>query len=136
LVNTYALSAEDDVMDFGKSTFYNTPVTNYADLTAIARDLQPSHVTCKVADLHTPGYWSEFAVQCACASSDATMAFMVHIELIHAATRMRLLPAMYTDNYISMLPGELVSVRARVPTSLLNGTLPDVLVDTFNDALV
>jgi hypothetical protein len=27
-------------MDFDKSTFYNTPVTKYADLTAIARDLK------------------------------------------------------------------------------------------------
>jgi hypothetical protein len=60
---------------------------------------------------------------------------MVHVTLLHALTKERVLPVLYSDNYFSMLPGELVSLRARVPASLISGTLPLVVVDTFNDVL-
>lgn len=42
------------------------------------------------------------------------MAFMVHVELVDAVSGARLLPALYSDNYFSLLPGQVVALDVRL----------------------
>jgi exo-1,4-beta-D-glucosaminidase len=100
--NFYWLSTKDDVPDFGRTTWYWTPNSQHADLTAISSmpetgiDFSYSarendgkiHFT---ADLKNP--------------SDR-IAFFIEVQIVNRRNNEPVLPVYWNDNYISLQPGE------------------------------
>jgi hypothetical protein len=65
----------------------------------------------------------------------ANVALMVHLQLHRQDSGERVLPAYYTDNYISLTPGESRSVTIEAAISDLKGEKPLIAVDGWNIAV-
>jgi hypothetical protein len=63
--------------------------------------------------------------------SDAP-ALMVHVKAVRGQSGDRILPAIYSDNYIALMPGEERTIRTEVENADTRGERPTLLVDGFN----
>ncbi len=61
-----------------------------------------------------------------------TMALMTHLQLRRRGSGERVLPVFYSDNYLSMAPGETRTVTVDAAEADLRGDTPLVLVDGWN----
>jgi beta-mannosidase len=61
-----------------------------------------------------------------------SMALMTHLQLRNAANNQRVLPAIYSDNYLSLLPGEHRIIRIEARKSSLSGGEPLIAIDGWN----
>ncbi|MDR3717365.1 MAG: hypothetical protein P4K98_01085 [Bryobacteraceae bacterium] len=111
--NFYWLSTKPDVMDWGQSTWYNTPVTAHADLTGIATlpavDLRVSATSESNGD--------DGVTRVVVENLGQSLAFPVHLKAIRPAMgpegRAReVLPVLWEDNYFALMPGEKREIAA------------------------
>lgn len=65
-------------------------------------------------------------------NTSPTVALLAHLQLRRSGSNERVLPAFYTDNYISLAPGEERSLTIRAAASDMNQQDPLILVDGFN----
>ena len=61
-----------------------------------------------------------------------TIALMTHLQLHRKSSGARVLPAFYSDNYVSLVPGETRTITVEAATKDLSGEAPLLLVDGFN----
>lgn len=61
-----------------------------------------------------------------------SVALMAHLQLRRAKSGLRVLPVYYSDNYISLLPGESKTVTVEAAASDLGGEAPLLAVDGWN----
>ena len=61
-----------------------------------------------------------------------SIALMTHVQLRQAVSGRRVLPAFYSDNYISLTPGEQTNITIEAAQSDLDGQEPMVVVDGWN----
>jgi exo-1,4-beta-D-glucosaminidase len=124
----YWLSARPDVPDWEASTWFVTPVTRYADLTAVSQlppaTLEVEHEIRSTGDghamdvqLHNPG--------------DA-LAFFVEVSVAGAGSGRLAAPVFWSDNYVSLLPGETMRLTGTVPSHALAGEAPTLRVAGVN----
>jgi len=59
-------------------------------------------------------------------------ALMVRLKVVRGKSGDRILPAIYSDNYVSLMPGERRTVRAEVEQADSRGETPAMVVDGFN----
>lgn len=59
-------------------------------------------------------------------------AIQAHLQLKNARTHARLLPVFYSDNYMSLLPGENKSITIEAPAAQLGADTPEITVDGWN----
>jgi beta-mannosidase len=60
------------------------------------------------------------------------VALLSHLQLHQKKSGRRVLPVFYSENYISLVPGEYSTVRIEAATKDLQGDLPLVELDGFN----
>jgi len=65
-------------------------------------------------------------------NSTPQVAVMAHWQLRNARTNERVLPVFYSDNYVSLLPGESKTVTIEAAANLLAADQPLVVVDGWN----
>jgi hypothetical protein len=63
------------------------------------------------------------------------VALMTHLQLRRKDSGERVLPAYYSDNYVSLVPGESKTISIEVAQADLKGQLPLMLVDGWNIAV-
>ncbi len=61
-----------------------------------------------------------------------TIALMSHLQLRKARSGQRVLPVFYSDNYLSLLPGDRKTITVEAATSDLDGDAPLLAVDGWN----
>lgn len=61
-----------------------------------------------------------------------TIALMTHLQLHRKGSDERVLPVFYSDNYLSLVPGESRTVRIDAATKDLGGDAPLIAVDGYN----
>ncbi len=61
-----------------------------------------------------------------------TMALMAHLQLQRKSSGERVLPVFYSDNYISLAPGESRTVTVDAAAADLTGDIPVVVLDGWN----
>ena len=66
------------------------------------------------------------------ANPTETIALMTHLQLHRKGSGKRVLPVFYSDNYITLVPGESRTVTIEAATKDLAGDAPEILVDGFN----
>jgi len=65
-------------------------------------------------------------------NASAQPALMVRLKAVREKTGDRILPAIYDDNYIALMPGEKRSIRTEVEHADTRGERPKMVVEGFN----
>jgi exo-1,4-beta-D-glucosaminidase len=126
--NFYWLSTKPDVLDFSKTEWYYTPLTSYADLTVL-QSLPTAAVKARVR-FATKG--EETSARVTLENTGASLAFLVRLRVLKGAGGHEALPVYWSDNYVSLLPGEKEDLTVEVPRHALGGTAPVLAIDGFN----
>jgi exo-1,4-beta-D-glucosaminidase len=118
--NFYWLPAEDDVLDWEKTNYYVTPVSRFADLTALHRlprvELDVSH--------RFESTEGGQLLHVTLANPSRNVAFFVELSVTGDRTGELVAPIYWDDNYVSLLPGERRELRATIPAHALAGERP------------
>jgi exo-1,4-beta-D-glucosaminidase len=104
--NFYWLSTQEDALDWGHTQWFYTPTTTYADLTALASLPQ----TTLTLDPDPAG--PDGTVRVRVRNTGSALAFQVHVRLEDADIGQEVLPVFWSDNYLSLLPGETRTLTA------------------------
>jgi len=126
--NFYWLSTKPETLDWSKSNWYTTPTASYADYTTLA---QMPKVKLKVSSNDArDGKVAETRVTLENPSN--TLAFFVRLKLNKGDGSDEILPIVWQDNYISLLPGEKREITATYLTRGLGEATPAVEVSGWN----
>ncbi|OJJ43614.1 hypothetical protein ASPZODRAFT_74044 [Penicilliopsis zonata CBS 506.65] len=105
--NVYWLGRSVDELDWENSTWYSTPVTSYTDLRAT---MKLSRATLR-ADMVETERGSDFAAKIVLDNESDVPALFVRMVLLHAATGEEIVPVSWSDNYLTLFPGERLEVE-------------------------
>jgi len=126
--NFYWLSTKPETLDWAKSNWWMTPTASFADYTAIS---QLPKVRLKVAN-HTEHKGEEAITHVSVENPGKNLAFFVRLKVSKGAKGEEILPVVWEDNYISLLPGEKREVSATYRASELGTATPAVEVSGWN----
>jgi len=138
--NLYWLSTTPDELEWQKSTWYVTPVKAYADLTAL-KALPPARVAAAMKVQPAPGNAGQSAGVAAGAEQQAritltnagsSVAFFIRLQITKGAGGEEVLPVLWEDNYLSLLPGETRAVTATWLARDLGTARPSLVVSGWN----
>jgi exo-1,4-beta-D-glucosaminidase len=130
--NLYWLSTAPEEMDFGRSTGWVTPARSYADFTAL-HDLPPAAV--RAAVLFTRR-GSEETAHVTLTNAGSAMAFFVRLQVVTEPDGEEVLPVLWEDNDVSLLPGESRELTARYRRGGAAGSARALVVSGWNVARV
>jgi exo-1,4-beta-D-glucosaminidase len=128
--NFYWLSTKPDTLAFDKTEWYYTPLTSYADFTAL-QTLPPATVKASLK-FHEGG--EEPTGHVVVENTGAALAFLVRLRLLKGKDGAEILPVFWDDNYLCLLPGEKRELTVHVRKADLGSTKAVLAVDAFNVA--
>jgi exo-1,4-beta-D-glucosaminidase len=112
--NVYWLSTQNDELDWAKSNWYLTPVTRYADLTPLQS--LPT-VTSEVrATMRHEGKEDVATVTLTVPPSAKSVALFQHVSVKQSARGEPIVPILWSDNDVTLWPGESLTLTARFAT--------------------
>jgi len=126
--NFYWLSTKPETLDWAKSTWWMTPTASYADFTAIS---QLSKVKLKVTD-RTERKGEDEVTHVTIENPSKSLAFFVRLKVDKGMKGEEILPVIWEDNYISLLPGEKREITASYHASELGAAKAVVEVSGWN----
>ncbi len=126
--NFYWLSAKPETLNWAKSNWFTTPTASFADYTALA---QLPKLKLKVTD-HTETQGNDFVTHVSLENPGHSLAFFIWLKVKREGSDDEILPVIWQDNYISLLPGEKREVTATYRTSELGTAKPIVEVTGWN----
>ncbi len=126
--NFYWLSTKPETLNWARSTWFMTPTLSFADYTAIS---QLPKVKLSVTP-HTESDGPESLTHVTLENPSKSLAFFVRLKVAKGQNGEEILPVLWEDNYISLLPGEKREVTATYRTSDLGGSEPAVEVSGWN----
>lgn len=126
--NFYWLSTKPETLDWAKTTWWMTPTESYADYTAIS---QLDKVKLRVTE-HSERKGNDEMTHVTLENPSKSLAFFVRLKVNKGAKGEEILPVVWEDNYISMLPGEKRTVTATYHASELGAAKPTVEVKGWN----
>ncbi|MEW2288205.1 sugar-binding domain-containing protein [Streptomyces sp. NPDC047841] len=127
--NVYWLSTRPDSLDWNGTTWYHTPTTSYADmkgLTSMARVPVTATATTRASD-----GTATTTVTLRHGGSGATPALLTDVHLVDEHGK-PVLPVRWSDNEVSLWPGESVTLTATYRTAGLRGSAPAVRISGWN----
>jgi len=65
-------------------------------------------------------------------NANAQPALMIKLKAVRSASRDRILPAIFSDNYFSLMPGEKRTITIEIEDADTRGEKPDVEIEGFN----
>jgi exo-1,4-beta-D-glucosaminidase len=129
--NFYWLSHKKDVLDYQtvvQPWNYYTPSKEYADFTALNQ--LPSTKLVTEVNQTTKGDKTIFQVNLK--NTGKTLAFFLNVKIKDKKTGETILPVLWSDNDISIMPGKTRKLTATVETKLLKGKEPEVVTSWYN----
>ena len=132
-LNTYWLSARQDVLDWKRSTWFYTPTNEFSDLKAL--NALP-RVAIKIA-ASTYATATEGLTRVIVENPSRSLAFFLRLKVVATSGDREepggeILPVLWEDNYFSLFPGEKREVVARYPKGAIAKNVPTVEVDGWN----
>jgi exo-1,4-beta-D-glucosaminidase len=109
--NVYWLSTQQDQLDWKKSNWYLTPVTRYADFTAL-QSLPASTVEAR-ATTKREGDDNVTTVTLWVPASAKSVAMFQHVSVRKSAHGDVVVPIRWSDNDVTLWPGESMTLTAR-----------------------
>jgi exo-1,4-beta-D-glucosaminidase len=126
--NTYWLSTKSDAVDYTKTNYAYSPATAYADLKGLTS--MPTAALTVSAATTASGSTSTTTVTVKNTSSKTPALYMdVHLRGTDGAP---VLPVSWSDNALSLWPGESQTVKVTYRTSDLHGATPSITVAGWN----
>ncbi len=110
--NVYWLSTQPDTLDWIHSNWYLTPLTQYADLTALQS--LPAAMSGVQATMQRAGGENAIAVTLTVPASSKAVALFQHVSIKRADGKLAL-PIVWSDNDVTLWPGESMTLVARYP---------------------
>lgn len=103
--NVYWLSKNNDVMDWDNSTWYYTPVTEFADFTAL-NEMETADVEVEVETVEKSeeGSYGNSGLKVMLKNKSDVPAFFVRVNLL--AGKEEVAPVYWSDNYVTLWPNE------------------------------
>jgi exo-1,4-beta-D-glucosaminidase len=126
--NVYWLSTRQDTLDWPHSNWYLTPVTQYADFTALKS--LPAATSEVHATARREGKDGVATVTLSVPASSKAMALFQHVSIRHGAHGELVLPIRWTDNDVTLWPGESITLTARYEAQ--GTSMPVVEVSGWN----
>ncbi|RKT51573.1 glycoside hydrolase family 2 protein [Saccharothrix australiensis] len=126
--NVYWLSTKPDLLDYAASTWYHTPQTAYADYRELDR-LRPGRVAVTTAA-------KDGGTEVTLRNTGTSVAFFVRASVRKGVGGPEVLPTRWSDNYVTLWPGESVTLDARYRAADLGGATPSVEVTGHNVARI
>jgi exo-1,4-beta-D-glucosaminidase len=126
--NFYWLSTKTETIDWAKSNWWMTPTESFADFTALS---QLSKVKLKVID-RTEQKGENSVTHVTLENPSKSLAFFVRLKVNRGVSGKEILPVIWEDNYISLMPGEKREVTASYRTSELETEKPVLVVSGWN----
>jgi exo-1,4-beta-D-glucosaminidase len=127
--NLYWYSTTPDTLR-NKSNWYSTAVGTYANLTGLNSLPSNSSVTASASKTSAGG---QDTVTITLNNTSATnIAFFLRPEVTAGNNGLEVLPVTYTDNYISLWPGESITITAKYATADLGGQTAFLRVRGYN----
>jgi exo-1,4-beta-D-glucosaminidase len=126
--NLYWLSTRPDVLNADSTTWYVTPVKSYADFTALAQ-LPPAQVR---SSMQSTRQGSANVSHVTVTNTSNHLAFFIRLQIKAGPKGAEVLPVTWSDNYVSLLPGETRRLTARYNFSGLKGARPSLVVSGWN----
>jgi exo-1,4-beta-D-glucosaminidase len=123
--NFYWLSARPDVFDWAASTWYMTPLREYADFSALA-SLQSAPP--RVDRFTVNRYGDEERAHVVLHNPSDRISFFNRLMITKGTQGDEVLPILWEDNYLTLLPGERRTITARYRIKDLDGTQPAIKV--------
>jgi exo-1,4-beta-D-glucosaminidase len=100
--NFYALSARQNNYKWHATDYKYTPVSSYEDLTALQNLPQTEIKVSASIERSNAGKMVRVKLQ----NPSANLAFQIHLGVHPQGTQEEILPVLWSDNYIELLPGE------------------------------
>ncbi|HPS12929.1 MAG TPA: glycoside hydrolase family 2 TIM barrel-domain containing protein [Prolixibacteraceae bacterium] len=125
--NFYWLSSKNDVPDFGKSEWYITPLKEFADFKPLSG--MPNAEVQSAYEVMEQGDQTEIKVHLK--NNSEQIAFFIELKA-KAVDNEPVLPVYWSENYISLLPGEERNLTVTMNTNDLKGKQPFVEVKGVN----
>jgi exo-1,4-beta-D-glucosaminidase len=128
--NFYWLSTKPETLEDSKGTWYYTPTKTYADFTAL-NSLPAAGLN---LSMKTERRGRDEVVHVTLANPGSNLAFFVRLKVNKGKGGEEVLPTLWQDNYISILPGEKRDIRATFGWEGLRGSDLYLSVDGYNVA--
>ncbi|WP_394825854.1 glycosyl hydrolase 2 galactose-binding domain-containing protein [Pendulispora albinea] len=128
--NFYWLSTKADKFDWDKSDWWGTPVTQHADLTGVNSLPKAAPALTATAE----GTGAQRKVRVTVQNDNKTLAFLLRLKVTKGKGGDEVLPSTWSDNYISLLPGEKREVVAEFAASDIGNAKPTVVLTGWNVA--
>jgi len=127
-INWYWLAKKTDKLNWEKSTWYITPQSGYADYSALqtmpktAVNMNFSTIVNKDSTIH----------QVVLTNPGNAVAFFVHLRALKGKDGDDILPVIFSDNYISLAPGERRIIKVTYATKDAKGIPPYFITSAWN----
>jgi len=128
--NVYWLSSKPDTLDWAHTDWYYTPTTSYADLKGLNSMTQAPISATASTSAGTDGT-STTTVTVRNSGKGKTPSLLTDVHLVDSAGK-PVLPVRWSDNEVSLWPGESVTLTATYRTADLHGSVPRVRVSGWN----
>jgi exo-1,4-beta-D-glucosaminidase len=126
--NFYWLSTRQESLDWEKSNWYTTPTAAFADYTALS---QLPKVKLSVTN-RTQTKGDDTTTHVTLENPSKSLAFFVRLKLSKGSGGDEILPVLWQDNYVSLLPGQKRELTATYRTAALGAAKPQVEVSGWN----
>jgi exo-1,4-beta-D-glucosaminidase len=122
--NVYWLSTQTDVLDWAHSRWYLTPLSQYADLKAL--QTLPKVKSDVRANMQSDGDGHVVTVTLSMPASAKSVALFEHVTLRPSASGDAMLPILWSDNDVTLWPGESVTLTAHYAGQLSGSPVVEV----------
>ncbi len=128
--NVYWLSTQQDVLDCTRGNLAKTPTTAYASLDGLSKPAQ-AQVAATATSADAADGTTMVTVTLTNTGTDNTPALLTDAHLVDAENK-PVLPVTWSDNQVSLWPGESTTQTATVRTADLAGTEPGLRLSGWN----
>lgn len=126
--NFYWIASEDDKMDWDQFFWYYTPIKKYADFTAINSMAQVNIEASK--EIRQQG--DEWEITVNLKNPGEKLSFFNELNVSGKSSGESILPAFWSDNYISLMPGESKSISVKFYGKDLGSDEPVIKISGVN----
>ena len=126
--NFYWLSTKQETIDWAKSTWYTTPTASYADFTALSQLPKVKLNVTERSEKQGENEITHVTVE----NPSKSLAFFVRLKVDKRKGGEEILPVLWEQNYVSLLPGEEREITATYRASELGAAKPYVEVGGWN----